>query len=162
VNSIPAAPLITLVGANLWSNIQTGNQWYRENNPISGATGQSYSPIMEGIYWNVVTGNGCMSDTSNHLYWTSVGLNEITTSQIEIYPVPNDGHFTVSISSPKPENFTIIIYSNIGIKIYEAKDILVNGMLKKFFDLRPAPNGFYYVELKTNNKVMISKMIINK
>ena len=38
-------------------------QWYRDNNPIAGATGISYAPTLPGTYYAVVWQNGC-SDTT--------------------------------------------------------------------------------------------------
>jgi PKD repeat protein/subtilisin family serine protease len=59
-NPIPSTPLITVSGINLLSSANSGNQWYLNNTPISGATGQSFSPSASGTYYVQVTNsNGC-------------------------------------------------------------------------------------------------------
>ena len=70
VNPIPATPTITpseettlCAGGNvtLTSSSATGNQWYLDGNPISGATNQQFTATVGGNYTVTVTTSGCTS-----------------------------------------------------------------------------------------------------
>jgi minor extracellular serine protease Vpr len=64
-NPLPSIPLITENGINLVSSSNSGNQWYLNNTPIAGATGQTYSPSASGTYYVQVTNsNGCSENSA--------------------------------------------------------------------------------------------------
>ncbi|MEA2570702.1 MAG: hypothetical protein QOI24_2703, partial [Acidobacteriota bacterium] len=83
VNAIPATPTITPGGpttfctggsVTLTSSSATGNQWYLNGNPISGATSNTYSATATGSYTVIVTTSGCASAASSA---TAVTVNPI-------------------------------------------------------------------------------------
>jgi hypothetical protein len=163
VNEIPAAPVVTVAGNVLTSSAPTGNQWYYEGTAIPGATGQSYTVITNtGNYWCVVTINGCSSPISNKVWVVITGVQELQSSNFSIYPVPNDGQFTVSITSPVAESFTITVYNQLGAKIYELGDVRVNGTFEKQIDLRPIASGVYSVVFLNSEHKVVRKVIVNK
>ncbi|MDP4282490.1 MAG: T9SS type A sorting domain-containing protein, partial [Bacteroidota bacterium] len=162
INAVPAAPVITLVGTTLHSNVANGNQWYLDGNILTGATNQDYNPAATGTYWDVVTTNNCPSDTSNHIYYIMLGINDIHSAGFSIYPVPNDGSFTVSISSPAAQSFTLGIYNNIGVQVYQSESFTVNGTMQKTIDIRPVSSGLYTVVLKTTDNQIIKKFLVNR
>lgn len=64
VSVLPSPPAVTisLSGGTLTSSAGSGNQWYRNDTLINGATQQMYTPVLPGIFHVVVTGaNGCTS-----------------------------------------------------------------------------------------------------
>ena len=163
MNAIPAAPVVTVVGNVLTSSAPTGNQWYYEGTILAGATGQTYTVVNNtGFYWCVVTVNGCSSPISNKVWLVVTGQQELQNNNFSIYPVPNDGKFTVSIVSPVQETYTIYIYNQIGAKIYELKDVQVNGTFEKQIDLRPVANGVYSVVFLNSVNKVVKKVLVNK
>lgn len=168
VNTIPAAPVVTNTGTTLTSSAPTGNQWYYSPTQtgtgtlITGATGQTYVATQDGYYWSVVTINGCSSDESNRLLILTTGVGSHASSSINIYPVPNDGQFNVSITTPSDQTFSISVYNGLGVKIYEESKVDVNGSLKKVIDLRPVPNGVYSVVFENSLDQVVKKIIVNK
>ena len=48
----------------LKSNSETGNQWYLNNSPINGSTGNNHLTNVSGSYTLVTTVNGCVSNPS--------------------------------------------------------------------------------------------------
>ena len=73
VNTVPATPTITPGSATtfcdggnvtLTSSSADGNQWYRNGNPIAGATNQQYVATVSGNYTTIVTTGGCSSTPS--------------------------------------------------------------------------------------------------
>jgi hypothetical protein len=162
VNPTPATPVVTNTWDTLHSNAATGNQWYDLAGIISGATGQTYVATQTGYYWTIVTLNGCSSDTSNHKFILLEGIDPHSSAAINIYPVPNNGQFTVSITTASEESFSIRVYNNLGVKIHEESNVNVNGSLNKVIDLRPVANGVYTVIFENNLSQVVKKIVVNK
>ena len=163
MSSIPAAPIVTVSGNVLTSSAPTGNQWYFEGTAIPGATGKNYTVISNtGYYWCVVTLNGCSSPISNKVWVVLTGQQEVQGSNFSIYPVPNDGKFTVSITSAVQESYSILVYNQLGSKIFELSDVQVNGTFEKQIDLRPVANGIYTVVFLNSEHKVVRKVLVNK
>jgi hypothetical protein len=82
--------------------------------------------------------------------------------QIEVFPVPNNGDFTAAITSSVPETFTIAIYNAIGQRIYELKDIPVQGRTEREIDLRPIPEGLYMVVFENKQKTITKRILVQR
>ena len=163
MNPVPATPVVTVNGLVLTSSAPAGNQWYYEGTAIAGATSQTYTVTHNtGLYWCVVTLNGCSSAISNKVWIVVTGQQELQGSNFSIYPVPNDGRFTVSITNPVQETFSIEVYNQLGAKIFELNDVQVNGTSEKQIDLRPVANGIYSVVLRNSEHKVVKKVLISK
>jgi hypothetical protein len=162
VNPIPPAPVVTNTGTTLQSSAATGNQWYYQGTLLVGATGQTYVATVDGYYWDVVTLNGCSSDTSNHKLILTTGIDTHSSASINIYPVPNEGQFNVSIITASEQTFSISVYNNLGVKIYEETKVDVNGSLQKVIDLRPIPGGVYTVIFENSQNQVVKKIVVSK
>jgi len=167
VNAVPAAPVVNNTGTTLHSSVATGNQWYFSvtqtgtGAPIAGATAQDYTATQDGWYWSIVTVSGCASAESNRVHILTTGVDTHSSSAINVYPVPNDGRFNVSIMASN-ETFSISVYNSLGVKIYEETKVDVNGTLQKVIDLRPVPNGVYSVIFENSLNQVVKKIIVNK
>ena len=162
VNAIPPKPVVTNTGTTLFSDAPTGNQWYFEGTLIPGATAQTYVATQDGYYWSIVTLNGCASDSSNHKLILTTGIDSHSSSAINIFPVPNDGQFNVSITTASNETFSISIYNSLEVRIYQETKVGVNGTLQKVIDLRPVPSGVYSVIFKNSLSQVVKKIVVNK
>jgi len=164
VNSIPPAPTITANGYVLTSSAASGNQWYHDGTAVAGATSQTYTvpASAPGWYWTVVTIGACSSDSSNHKYIQGVGIGEHNADQVNIYPVPNDGHFSISISSQQEISYKLEIYNSLGVNVYGEHTIPVNGTLVTPIDLGSIASGLYTIILRNADNQVIRKILINK
>jgi hypothetical protein len=162
VSPIPATPVVTAVGDLLSSSAPNGNQWYFEGAIIPGATDQTYLATLSGWYWTIVTLYDCSSDASNHVDIFVTGQQELSVGTINIYPIPNDGRFTVSIGSSSKDSFTITVFTSLGVQIREVKDIHVNGRFDQVIDLSAAVNGIYTVVIRNSNDNIVKRVIINR
>jgi hypothetical protein len=162
VNAIPAAPVVTNTGTTLHSSAPAGNQWYFEGTLIAGAIAQTYVATQEGYYWDIVTLSGCSSDTSNHKLILTTGINSHSSVAINLFPVPNDGQFNISITTASAQSFSIQVYNNLGVKIFEDAKVDVDGSLQKVIDLRPVPNGVYIVIIANNLNQVVRKIVVSK
>ena len=161
VNPVPPAPVITIAEDTLHSSAPDGNQWYFDGTLIAGATSQTYVATQSGFYWDVVTLNGCSSDTSNNLFLI-MGLDPYTSFEINVYPVPNNGRFNISITTASEESFSIRVYNCLGAKIREEDKVDVNGSLQKMIDLSPVPNGVYTIIFENRQNQVVKKIIVKK
>jgi len=164
VSPKPDAPVVTLSGYVMTSSSVSGNQWYHDGNMVVGASSQTYTaPASQpGFFWTVVNLTGCSSDESNHIYIQGVGINENSIAKYEVYPVPSDGLFTASLTYPVAASFNITVYNQLGVMIYQKKDILVNGTLEQQIDIRSAPAGIYTVVFNNSDSKTIRKVLVIK
>ncbi|MDP1622197.1 MAG: ice-binding family protein [Bacteroidales bacterium] len=156
INAIPPAAVVTLSGTVMTSSASSGNQWYFNGAIIPGATGQTYTAMnFTGNYWCVVTLNGCPSDISNKVWVQMVGITEIPANvSFNIYPIPNNGQFTVSITNPVDLTCSIRIYDQLGGTIFERRDVTtVDGKYEAVIDLRPA--SFFTADAKAQRKIVL-------
>jgi hypothetical protein len=168
VNPIPPAPVVTNIGTTLYSSAPTGNQWYYSATssgtgaPISGATGQTYVATQDGYYWSVVTINGCSSDSSNHKLVITTGIDSHSSSGINVYPNPNEGVFTLMITSPKEEKYNLRVFNNLGVQIFEMKNLDVVGTTRQTIDLSSATSGIYTIVIWNSNYSSVKKVVVSK
>ena len=168
VNPIPAAAVVSNTGYTANSSAAAGNQWYYSTTAtgtgtlITGATSQTYDATLTGTgyYWVIVTLNGCSSAESNRELIITTGVENHAGAGISLYTVPNDGRFTVTFSSN--DTYTINVFNNIGVKIYEEKNVEVNSATQKVIDLRPVPNGVYTVIFENSQNQVVKKIVVNK
>jgi len=162
VNAIPATPVVTNTGDTLHSSAANGNQWYFAGTLIPGATSRNYVATQTGLYWVVVTINGCASAESNHLEIITTGINSHSSTSINLFPVPNDGRFNVSFITASQETFSIKVINSLGVSVYQEANVEVNGSLNKVIDLRPVPNGVYTVVFENSQDQVVKKIVVSK
>jgi hypothetical protein len=102
----PSTPVITVINYTLISNVCCGNQWYLDNTAIPGATGQSITTTVSGLYFDIITLNSCSSDTSE-IVGVIVGINELTDRKVSLSP--NPAHDIVNIRIPLQVRGGIVI-----------------------------------------------------
>jgi photosystem II stability/assembly factor-like uncharacterized protein len=161
VNAIPSAPVISQVGNVLFSDAATGNQWYKNDTLISGATEASYEITANGIYYNMVTTNGCLSDTSNRLNIFDLGIDKHSATEFTIYPVPNDGLFTILTNLSPAEKYNLRLINNLGLLVYELSDRVASGNDVIEIDARSLPSGMYVLQFMTSERKIVRKMMIH-
>jgi hypothetical protein len=106
--------------------------------------------------------NGCTSAFSNTISVIVTDIKDVTLgSKFEIYPVPSDGHITLVMNTQTEKHFDIIIHNALGSKIFEVKDVEVDGTLEYKVDISWASSGMYYVIFK-DGTIQESKKIIIK
>jgi trimeric autotransporter adhesin len=163
VNPIPETPVVTVAGDYLLhSSAPAGNQWYFEGTEIPGAIEQDYQATEEGFYWTIVTLNGCTSDESNHEQVIFTGINNPDAGNFIIYPIPNDGKFNVTIVVQGEETFSVNVYNNLGVNVYEKKDLIVSGKAQETINLINPSKGIYTVVFKGDKETVIRKVVVTK
>jgi hypothetical protein len=159
VNPIPETPTITVTGDTLFSSIPIGNQWFYNGILLVNDTNQIYivSPYLPGYYWTQVTLNGCVSDTSNHIYYNITGFNYNVKTGLTLYPNPATTNVILEFPNINVVNKFIEIYTAEGKMIFET-----HSTQNRFnINVEDYPKGVYFVKLKTDESNFIEKFFKN-
>ena len=174
-----AATLNGIVNANtLLTNVSFdwGLTSFYGNNAVatpSTVTGTTDTPVLVNLsgltpnttyHFRVKANNAAGLTTGTDLTFTTswVGIDEKAHLNVDIKPVPNDGHFTITINSETETSYKLSIYNNLGIKIYGDLVITINGTTVIPVDLGSAPSGLYTIILRNDFDQVIRKMLVNK
>ena len=155
-------PVITLNGSTFSSSVATGNQWYLNSNPISGATGQTYTAVDNGVYQSVVTSAlGCTS-SSNEITFGVTGVPDIDPAEIglKVLPNPNDGRFTVDFTVNKKADLDITIMNTIGQKVYNSRTPGFIGRYTQPINAGKLASGVYLLQIQHDQKSYLKKLIV--
>jgi len=159
VNPIPSTPTITENGNTLFSSAPFGNQWFYNGILLVNDTNQFYnvSPYLPGYYWTQVTINGCVSDTSNHIYSNITGLNKNSNLGLTMYPNPATTKIIIDITNNNTAIKFIEIFTAGGEKIFETRTTQ-NQIIINIENYR---QGVYFIKLKTDESNFINKFFKN-
>ncbi len=123
-------------------------QWVdcnNSNNPISGATNQSFTPSVDGNYAVIITKNGCITNSTCQAVVLSSDEFQLE-NQFKLYPNPSNGVFNLDLGTSFNSVKTTI--TNIsGQIIFERTNQNIANLQ---FDLN-APNGIYFINVLTDN-----------
>ncbi len=122
VLELPSAPVITQNGNTLFSNESEGNQWYLDNEIISGANNDNYLCTANGDYFATVTDqDGCTSGSSNVITITLTGVEITNGLELTVYPNPVKDKIYISGLTNEIEQITVQIYDINGSQLYLKK-----------------------------------------
>jgi hypothetical protein len=148
VNATPPTPAVT-PAANaavcsgssvvLTSNASTGNQWYLNNNIITGATNATYTANATGAYTTKVTINNCLSAVSN--------VVNITVNALPTQPTITQNGSILSTTT-----------GFASYKWFLNGTVIPNATANTF---TPTVSGLYKVEVTDNNTCSNTSTEIN-
>ncbi len=91
------------------------------------------------------------------------GINEpLTNNNIQIYPNPSYGEFTLEMNIPKSQKIQIEITNVLGQIIYIENLKSFKGIYQKQVNLREFSNGIYTAKISTDQGIVVKKLILNK
>ncbi len=90
----------------------------------------------------------------------SITEHESLENSIEVYPSPNNGAFSVSFSSPKKVQASLVVTNKLGQKIFENKVGEISGDRIESIDLGNVDAGIYFLTLVVNENPYVSKLIV--
>lgn len=156
------APTITLNGNTFTSTATSGNQWYLDNNPINGATNQTYQASQNGIYKTVVTSPLACQLSSNEITYGVTGIPNIDPSEIslKVMPNPNNGQFTLDFTVNKKADLNISIVNAIGQKVYSDRTPGFIGRYNQPVNAGKLASGVYLLQIQHDNKSYLKKLIV--
>lgn len=139
----------------------------------SSVTGTTDTPVLADLsgltpnktyHFRVKASNAAGLTTGADLTFTTspVGIDEKAPLIMDINPVPNDGHFNITISSETETSYKLSVYNNLGIKIYDDPSIKIKGTTVIPVDLGSVPSGLYTIILHNDRDQVIRKILVNK
>jgi uncharacterized delta-60 repeat protein len=128
-----------------WINCQTGDF-------IAGETFQTYIPSSNGSYAAIVWVNGC-SDTTNCIFISNIGVQEIQSDEIQLFPNPTNNNVTIKMVVSS----AFVVITDIHGKILEDR-FISNG---EIISLSNYESGVYIFQLNTDKKSYTSRVVKN-
>jgi N-acetylneuraminic acid mutarotase len=87
------------------------------------------------------------------------GVKDIDeNSDINLFPNPSNGEFTINIKDKAVHNVDLEIYSSIGVSVYSSKNESVNGTIS--INLTQQPQGLYFIKIIADSKTIFKSVII--
>ncbi len=132
----------------------------------SGTTGTVIWDIdFEGNAWINVAGindcgTGTISDSLMVEVGNYVGIDDEIIATMNITPNPNNGLFTISISSTDDNHYEISILNTLGKTILNYGTVDFSKSLESTIDLRNTTSGMYFVVIKNSTNRVIRKLLI--
>ncbi len=157
------APVITLSGSTLTSSAADGNQWFRDGAEISGATGQTYTPVISGTYKSVVTASsGCLL-ASNEIPFISTAVIDVSDNEIRlsVSPNPNDGRFQLQFEFNRKADLEISLINFTGQRVYSSNIPGFVGRYSKQINQTGLSKGVYMLRITHGKDMYVKKIIIN-
>lgn len=95
-------------------------QWYLDNNPIPGATSNSYEPTINGVYYvAALDTNGCFATSEEFELTLALSMNDYTP--FNMYPNPTSGKVKLELKGSTEVSF-IQLVDVTGRVIYQSND----------------------------------------
>lgn len=162
--TLPEMPVITQNGDQLLSSVSVGNQWYFNGTKIEGATQSSVVITQSGTYSVTVSNEvGCSAASANYAaIKTGVGLVPDADFSCKVFPNPNDGYFTVELTTSRSGQVELNLYAtdgrNVVSKIVQTD---VGTQQIKFSETSLVP-GAYTLQIRFGEKVLSKKLIVRR
>lgn len=89
------------------------------------------------------------------------GINELKVDQLNFYPNPSDGQFTVNFNSAEKGNLNITVTDMEGKTVYTERVPDFTGTYNKQYNLSGLKNGIYVLKMEIGGKSHFKKMMID-
>ncbi len=157
---VPPTPAISINGNELLSTGCCGNQWYKDGALIPGATSQIFQPQTTAHYFDIVTVNGCSSDTSNVIYYLVDDVDDHLRMKYYLEPVPAENYITVKSHNGNLALDEIKIYSSTG----KPEIVFLCDPLKSdhalTIDIQRLSPGLYFMEIISESGRSVRKFVV--
>ena len=124
----------------------------------NGNTTEDLENLQPGTYTAIISdASGCLSEITAVVGFISVGVeNLLSEDLIKIFPNPNNGNFNLEVDDLKIESVEVF---DLQGKLFFQK-ITRKNQPSVSVNLKYAPNGIYFVKVKTQEGVLTKKIII--
>lgn len=159
INSVGAAT--TTVNANtitVFTNEPNPTyQWVDCNDgnaPVSGATDQSFTPLINGNYAVIVTSNNCTKKSGCNFIIAGLDVHETLKAGTSIYPNPTLGSFNIELGNNTGVN--IEITNSIGQIIYVLDNVMTSQIN---IETDHFSKGIYFVKIQDEKEQVVIRLI---
>lgn len=151
INPNPPTPTITQKGDTLISSSSTGNQWYKNNAIINGATGQKHIVTSSGSYKVKVTNTHGCSKESLEVNTFPISISDLQKhSGLSLFPNPTNRYLNLKFEEDH-KYLSYTIYNILGKPVISKQLNNVKANEPIIIDLSTLINGVYNFKLFNNN-----------
>jgi hypothetical protein len=138
------------------TNSGVSYQWINCGNgsTITGATAQTFTATANGSY-AVVISDGTCSDTSNCITIANVGIAELKTMTLKLYPNPSNDLLTIELTAPIAAQIEVLDMNGRRILLSE-----MNSGKKIELDLSGLQRGSYMIKISDSGNIFMEKLIL--
>ncbi|MFK8038945.1 MAG: T9SS type A sorting domain-containing protein [Crocinitomicaceae bacterium] len=152
VNQFTLTASLTNATNYQWVDCDAGFQ------PIPGATSQSFSPLANGNFAVSITSNGCSAlSLCNQII--GLGIDKVEKSIFSIFPNPTENKLVIMLNENKSNEYYGKIINNLGQTVLNFGRIETDKFEINNLNLQ---NGIYFIELFSDSKKHVEKLIISK
>jgi photosystem II stability/assembly factor-like uncharacterized protein len=157
----------------LYYTTETRGLWYSNNAtsnsptfsqvssyPFAGPVRVTYNPYNNNEIWVSSFGNGMIVGTNS--VTTSVNELKLKNAELNIYPNPTNGLFTVTLNNTTINKVNINIINILGELMYTSQEENTSAVFSKQLNLQSLACGTYFIQIKNADKVYTQKLIISK
>jgi len=141
------ADLLVITDATNYNSFQ----WYHNGQLIPGATESSYTinPTGSGNYWVQVTdANGCTGTSQIFELTCCTGIaDNWTDGQLNMYPNPTGGDFTLELSLSSAERIMVEMFDVTGRSMWTDATVSAVAEARMPYDISSMSNGIYFVRV---------------
>ncbi|HTH54966.1 MAG TPA: T9SS type A sorting domain-containing protein [Cyclobacteriaceae bacterium] len=157
---VPTIPTITSSSDTLYSSQKTDNQWYKNGQPISGATQRFYVVKESGDYSvQTIDPNGCSGTSDSKVMVVTAIHEENETSSV----FPNPTHDLISISWDAANDGAlqgIHIFDSRGLTVFSSEDNkAILQADEKTISMGSMSSGLYVLKLVSDKGTRSIKIV---
>lgn len=154
----PAIPTVAQRGDSLESSAAYAYQWYRNGQPVNGATSRAIRAKINGSYQVEVFSTGACSTLSAPVSMVITGLEEVelTVTKLNVSPNPSHGAVYLKLEKAPATPLLIQVYNSRGNLVHTA----MMSDKQMVLDLSTQPKGVYYILKKGGNKEKATPIVI--
>jgi hypothetical protein len=152
-----AAPSITLSGNVFTSSADSGNQWYVSDTLISGATGETDTAHLPGLYYTMVTDpvTGCLLKSNQVPY-----SNTSNPIGLTVGPSPGSSILNVTFELKTTDNTAVQLYDLLGQRVYDQELGSYTGFYSGQIDIANLAAGIYVLKIIHGGSTYEDKIIV--
>lgn len=126
--------------------------------PISGATGQSFTPTMDGTYSVTITLGTC-SATSACIPVVVIGVGEVDISaELSVFPNPGAGEFFLDLGE-RFSQVEVWVTDARGRRVFERSG---KGITQMAINLNEVAEGMYFIGVKADGHLGAIKVVVRR
>lgn len=154
-----------------FTNTSTGSQpmtitWnFGDGSPLDNTPNPTHVYTANGTYTVLLTiQTPCGIDqVIQTVVVTGVGISESVSSiNIELFPNPTSGQFTISIENSGADDIAIEISDMEGRKVMALSDKVNGSIYEQQFDISNFANGVYYIKVISGSEMKIEKLVLQQ
>ncbi|MEQ8361408.1 MAG: T9SS type A sorting domain-containing protein [Cyclobacteriaceae bacterium] len=146
--------------SELLSNYGDGNQWFRNDILIPGATAQNYKPEETGLYKVEVSIGSCKTSAERSVTITGLEDEAFFEGYVKIFPNPVSRELTIIVKQENSGSPRIIDLN--GREMGKLEMNKENESWKGTFDFGGRAEGVYLLQVTDKNGKIFNKRIVKK